>query len=333
MTIKRYQAPDAAEVWTRTDHLQDYPQRISQSSLLPQIARMSKNAVNVVPIYVDFFQRLKTGRRCSCFIGAEADPMGICPVCWGTGIVGGYQKRGVKQEIADVTTTWSAVNIQADYGSSTRPIYWTLLPSAVYGTLNFSFPINKNIGSLDVFETRDFQPQGTEIQYLLRTDNEPDFVPLTRSSLQARLGFQRVHFQVNMRRSSPASELPKLQLIRFSYRTQKFSALRADIPRATESNTMEEFGIQETWSSQTFYFDNTLKNINTEDFLVNLMDGTRWKVTEAQRNAPMNYLLSWDVTARKVHNYEPYWMVPVGDLDAHLPADFIRSIQTEGNRP
>lgn len=332
MPIKGYRPPDKDRVTTPTDVLDDLPMRHAKEDLLPMIAQKTRNAINVVPIYIEYFQRLKTGRRCSCF-GVEADPTGLCPVCFGTGVVGGYNKRGTKTEIFDVThPNVVTTNIQAEYGAQTRPIYWSLIDTAVYGTIEFSIPINSNIGLIDVFDISDYKPTGTDIQYFIRSENEVDFVELTRTSIEERLKTSFIHFLIVMKRKTPSTAVPKLQLIRFSYRLLRLTGLRADIPRRADSLTLEEFGIYESFSTQSFALDNTLKNCTTEDFIINLQDNTRWKVTEVKNNNPLNIILSWDLVCRKIQDFEPYAKVPEGLVDTSmLPAQFIRSIQTDKN--
>lgn len=331
MSIKGYRPPDNDRVTTNTDVLDDIAQRHAREDLLPIIAQKTRNALNVTPIYIEFFQRMKTGRRCSCFT-VETDPAGLCPACFGTGTVGGYNKRGTKTEVFDVThPNVVTTNLQPDYGSNTRPIFWSMLDTAVYGTLEYSIQINKNVGLIDVFEIRDYKPEGTEILYFVRSDEEVTYVNLTRAALEQRLlSTNRMHFFITFKRRTPSTPLPKLQTIRFSYRLLRLTGLRADIPRVTESLTLEEFGLYESFTNQKFALDNTLKNCTTEDFIINVLDNSRWKVVEVVSNAPMNLILSWDLVCRKVQDFEPYSKVPAGLMDTSLiPSQFIRSIQTD----
>lgn len=317
-------------VSTNTDVLDDLAQRHAREDLLPMIAQKSRNALNVTPTYIEYFQRLRTGRRCSCFT-FETDPNALCPACFGTSIVGGYTKRGTRTEVFDVTfPNVVTANIEADYSTMARPVYWALLDTAVYGTIDFSVQINKNVGLLDVFDIRDYQPTGTTIQYFVRSDDETNFVPLTREALEQRLTSSFVHFHIVMKRKTPAVPIPKLQVFRFSYRLLRLSALRADIPRPSESKVLEELGVYDSWTNQTFYLDSTLKNCTADDFIINLQDNTRWRVQEVKGNVPLNVTLSWDLTCRKVSPHEHYMEVPAGILDTSaLPSQFIRSIQTD----
>lgn len=332
MSTKVYRPPDFDRVTANTDVCDDLPQRHAREELIPRIAKKSRNAVNVTPIYIEYFQRLKVGRRCSCW-SVEDSPAGLCRLCYGVGIVGAYNKRGTKTEIFDVTyPNVASVNIKPDYNVPTRPIYWTLVDTATYGVMTFNMPIMNNVGMLDVLDIKDFQPDGTNIIYEIKAPTESSYVTLTENSLTTRLTNSNLNFKITMTRVSPAAKLPKLVGIRLSYRLLRLTSLRVDIPRVTESLTLEEFGIYESWTSQNFFLDNTLANATTEDFLINLLDNTRWKVIEVRDNKPMGILTSWDLTCRKIQSYEPYAQIPVGELDTTaLPPEFIRSIQTDAD--
>lgn len=329
MSAKGYRPEDTDRVTANTDILGDLPQRHAREDLIPIIARKSQNASNVEPVYFEYFQRIKTGRRCSCF-EIETDPAGICPVCYGTGIVGGYNKRGTKTEVFDVTFPNTAcANTTPDYNQPTRPTYWSLVKSSVFGTIDFHLDLKQNIGQLDVLEIKDFAPVGTSINYYIRSPAEADFTSLTEEALQVRLGQRRLYFRIEMKRSSPAAALPKLVSIRFAYRLIVRTELRVNIPRVRESLTLEELGIYQSFSDQTFWLDNTLKNVSNEDWMYNTLDGTRWKIKEVSDNKPHGILTSWDLTARLVTASEKYYRVPLGKtVDKKLP-EFVKSIQTD----
>ncbi len=329
MSAKGYRPTDDDRVTANTDILGDLPQRHAREDLIPIIARKSQNASNVDPIYFEYFQRIKTGRRCSCF-EIETDPAGICPVCFGTGIVGGYNKRGTKTEVFDVTyPNVAAANVTPDYNHPTRPIFWSLVKSAVFGTVDFEVHLKSNIGVLDLLDIKDYQPAGTSISYYLRSPSETDFITLTDESLRVRLGQQKLLFRIEMKRVSPSAPLPKLVSIRMAYRLIANTEVRVNLPRVRESLTLEELGIYQSFSGQTFWLDNTLKNVSAEDWMYNTLDGTRWKITEVSDNKPHGILTSWDLTARLIHSQEGYYIVPLGKtVEKKLP-EFVKSIQTD----
>jgi len=329
VSAQGYRPRDDDRVTANTDILGDLPQRQAREDLIPIIARLSQNASNVNPVYFEYFQRLKTGRRCSCF-EVETEPAGICPNCYGTGIVGGYNKRGTKTVVFDVTyPNVACANTSPDYNRPTRPIFWSLVKSAVYGTLDFDIPIQRNIGILDLLSIKDFQPEGTNVYYYIKSPSESDFVELTDRSMQTRLGQQKVQCRIVMKRVSPQAALPKVITMRIAYRLIPETALRVNIPRVDESLTLEDYGIYQSFSNQTFWLDNTLRNISTEDWLYNTLDGTRWKITTAKDNKPHGILTSWDISARLAQSFESYARVPLGRVTDKILPDYIKSIQTD----
>lgn len=329
MSARGYRPMDDDRVSADTDILGDLPQRHAKEDLIPIIARKSQNASNVDPFYYEYFQRMKTGRRCSCF-DVESEPSGVCKVCYGTGIVGGYNKRGTRTEVFDVTyPNVRCANTTPDYNNPTRPVFWSLIKSSVYGTLEFDIWLKTNVGIVDVLHIMDYQPQGTEIKYYIKSPSDLDFEELTEKSLGVRLGQNKLQFKVTMKRVSPSAPLPKLIGIRMAYRVLPRTEVRVNIPRTEENLTLEELGIIQSFSSKNFWIDTTLRNISTEDWFYNVLDGTRWKVTSVSDNKPMGILTSWDVTCRLVQNFERYAIVPIGKtIEKFLPTH-IKSIQTD----
>lgn len=329
MGANGYRPPDDDRVVSKTDILGDLPQRHAREDLIPIIARASQNASNVNPVYFEYFQRVKTGRRCSCWT-IETEPAGICPACFGVGIVGGYTKRGTKTHVFDVTyPKVAAANVSPDYNVPTRPCYWSLIKTAVYGTLDFDIPLKRNIGQLDTLDIKDYCPEGTEIHYWVKSPSETEYCRMTTEAITCRLGQKKLQVRVTMRRRSPKSPQPKLVCIRMAYRCVVHTAVRVNIPRVQESLTLEEFGIYQSFNSQTFWMDNTLRNISTEDWLYNTLDGTRWKVIEVSDNKPHGILTSWDLTCRLIQNFESYALVPLGQVVERKLPEFVKSIQTD----
>ena len=187
MSAKIYRPDDRFRVSVNTDILSDNPQRRAREELIPAMAKRSSNAVNTVPVWVEFFQRLEAGRRCSCW-DIEEDPQNQCLCCYGCGIVSGFSKRGTKTITFDVTyPNVQAANIQIDYKHPSRPLFWVLADTSVYGTLEFTIPLITNIGMVDVFDIKDYTPPGTHISYLIKTQYETEWVEMNISNITERL--------------------------------------------------------------------------------------------------------------------------------------------------
>jgi len=297
---------------TTTDILGDTAQQQVREVLAPRIAKLSRNALNVMPFPFEFFQRVRTGRRCSCF-AVEDDPAAQCVICFGSGIVGGYLKRGTRLWVLDVTSNnVKAVNVAPDYRRMTRPTGFSLVETAVYGYMETEIEIGQNIGILDSLEVKATVKPNSFVEPYVKSPSDEDWVPLTPEALRRRLGFRRLGLRIVFRRQGPQDAIPSLAGIRISYTVLPNSTIRVDLPRVTESRTLEDFGIYESFSSQTFFLDATIKNITTEDFFYNVMDGTRWKCIEVKANVIAGVNTSWDLVCRLLQTYEPMQGVPAG---------------------
>lgn len=329
MSANYYRPPDNGRVDVNTDILQDLPQRHARETLIHQVAKKSVNANNVDITYCDVFQKLRTGRRCSCWVGDSAH--GDCLICFGTGIVGGFSKMRTRSVIFDVTyPNVTSVNVSQDYESPTRPTVWTLSRNAVSGYVEYEMQIGTNVGRIDSLHFLDHKPQGTSLQYWIRSSNDTEYVHYTVENLEARLGFDRLRVRIEFKRINPTARLPKVIGIRLSYRTRMVTAFRTNIPRMMESRVLDDFGIYDSFSQQTFFMDNEVRLITAEDFIVNLHDKTRWKIVEVQNNVPFGVITSWDITCRLVQRFERYYKVPAGSTDTEfLPPEFVRSMQTD----
>lgn len=273
---------------------------------VPQIAQRNRHAHDVVPTYFDLYQRIVTGRRCSCW-EIEDEPQALCPVCYGTGSVGGYQKLGTKVEVIDVTAPGlCSVNVVPGYGLHTRPVYFTLLDTALYGSVTTEINLPRSVGQLDVTpQYTSFAPGDlTAAEIYCRTPGEEQWVLLTKENVEQRIFSSRLQVKFILRRDIIDAGVPKISHVRLVFRLKESTAIIGNIPRNMESMSLEEFGIMDAWSSQQFVFGPDVKAVSNQDFMVQLDKGLRWKVTEIQPNEILGMNTSWDVTCRIVQDYE-----------------------------
>ena len=78
---------------SNTDHKVDAINELVQEQLVPRIKSMSANAVTVDRRDFYYYKRKRTGRRCSCY-ATDTSPDNQCQICYGKGIVGGFEKYG-----------------------------------------------------------------------------------------------------------------------------------------------------------------------------------------------------------------------------------------------
>jgi len=299
---------------------EDYSNAIGQE-FAPNMAERARVALTVDPYYFFVFHRNKVGRRCSCW-DIETSPEGLCEVCWGSGVAGGYEKLGCKTEVLDVTyPNLRGVNIMPDFLSQRRPTPFTLLPMATKGYIEAEVPILQNTGILDYLALVSSAPNNSIVAASVRTFAESVFVPLTRANMRARLSSTRVVIRIDMSRASPDAPCPLVSHIMLRYQMKNTITINADIPKRTESILLADLGIMDNFAAITMVFDHTLSRIGTSDFLVLLDAGRRpahrFKIIEVTQFKPFETEVGWEVQARFAHDYENY---------AYFPAETIQYI-------
>lgn len=311
MSTRSYRPSKGWHIADGTEVLEKHAHDISVGQLIPRIANRNRRAVKTIPTYLNFFQSIRAGRRCSCF-DIEESPDSMCPACFGTGTVGGFTKYGSCLEIVDVThPNLRTVNVMPDHSKRTKPISLALIPGCRQGSLDVRIELPTNIGKVDALSSAAYMPQGTELHALLKSPTDREFVALTRANLEQRLFNPWVDIRVEFKRPSPANESPRLDLLYIRYQNMQENTVLANIPRAEKSNLLQELGVADEWQTMNFWLDDTLKTITTDDFIVSTMGKTRWKIISVKEFAPHGQLVSWDVEARLVQHYEAYAKVPL----------------------
>ncbi len=295
-----------------TDVKGDKPHQIAQEQLIPQIVKRSRNAVKVNRQDFTFFQRKQAGRRCSC-MAIEQSPDGGCGVCFGTSIVGGYDKYGCETEIIDVSRPGLRLhNIDPDYASRTRPVLFKLIDGAVKGFIEVDIEVRSNVRLIDSLlikdATSDRRNAGVRLE--VSTAGRP-FEPATANSLSVALAFTAMKLRVVMTRSLATTDSPLLSHIMFRYRKLDKPIIIADVPRRRKSIVLEEFGISDRYEVINMFLADEPRSVATEDFFCLLTEGTRWKVIDESENKPGNILTSHDISARLVNTWEPIAQVPL----------------------
>jgi len=310
MATRSFRPSEGAPITDATQVMGEDVHKISVDQLIPRIAERSKKAVDNVPIHIYFFQGVRAGRRCSCF-DIETSPDGQCEACFGTGVVGGFDKYGTTLEVIDVThPSVVTSNIMPDLRSRRKPIPFGLVRGARFGSVEARVKLTSNVGVVDALSADYILPEGTKMEAWVKSPGDADYVGLTRDNLQQRLFNPYVDIRVNLWRVSPEQESPMLKSVYIRYKNIQDNRLKANIPRVEKSIALQEIGIADEWSGQLFYLDNTLKTVSTEDYLVSIEGDTRWKIRTAKENAPHGQLTSWDLEARLVQEHEAFMRVP-----------------------
>lgn len=290
--------------------LEKHAHDIAVEQLIPRIEQRNKMAVKTVPISIFFYQAIRAGRRCSCF-DVETSPDGMCRACFGTGIVGGYQKYGTTLQVVDVTyPNLRTSNVIPDWKRRRKPTPLVLIDGARFGSIEARIPLTSTTGEIDALHSDYLIEPGTSMKAYVKAPSDQTWVLLTRANVQQRLFNPWIDIRVEMSRESPKTPSPFLKTVYLRYKNIHNNVVKANIPRTGKSDMLEELGLIDNWEIQLFWMDSTLKSITTEDFLASVEGDSRWKIFEAKEFAPHGQLTSWDVQAKVVQEGQPFMKVP-----------------------
>jgi len=293
--------------------------KIMKEQLLPIVKERNMSVVDTDKVLFHFYQRLLSGRRCSCW-GIEAGPDSLCTACWGVGLVGGYNKFGCLTEIIDVTSPSTVmVNVIPDYSLQMRPVPFSLLGTATKGYIVTDIPIRKNVGIVESIDTYTGNlEEGNSLIFEIYDQTGVRWLTLNHENLESLLTQNKLTMRITFKRINPEINLPLLNNIYIRYRIREDITIKADVPTYSESKTLAEFGIFESINTISPWLDSTISVVTPEDFMVvkstdkasNLEEGQRWKVTEVKSNRPSGILISHDLTCRLVQGYDNYTRIP-----------------------
>jgi hypothetical protein len=283
--------------------------QIVREQLIPQISNRTRNSISVDGRHVLLYQRLRSGRRCTCWQGVDSTPTSECPICLATGFSGGFLKWGTDLYLMDPSREWRGINVLLNPLIGVPP-WFTLEAGAVSGYVEWYEDLLKtSYFGLDVSRFEYRRNRGSIELQLKLEGSDPSYVPFTENALKQRVLLAnggRIFFRVYMKRAVASDPSP--MFLYFMFRTLVRSTeqpiLLVDIPRRNESVVLQEFGILESLNQVNMVFSDVVKRINVEDAVIRLFDMTRWKVIESSPNDPKNLLTSHDVNVRKVYEDE-----------------------------
>lgn len=313
MSSRLYRPKRDDRVAVGQDVLRVHAHTISTQQLLPRIAKQNQIAVETIPTPMYYYAKVPagSGRRCSCF-DIEVSPNTTCRCCYGTGVVGGYEKYGTHLEVMDVThPSLRAVNVIPDYGRRTRPRQFVLIDGATIGHVISRMHLRTNVGELDHFYALTDLPGGTNISAYLKSPVDQNWVVFTVAAFQQRLANPWLDIKIQLERPSIAAASPRFGMLFCRYNHLVDRTIIANIPRTRRSNMLQEYGVIDDWQEQQFWCDNTLRSATTEDWVAAVNENTRWKINGVNDFAPQGLLLSWDFDTRLLQSYESQSFFPL----------------------
>ena len=278
-----------------TDHKVDYVHEIIRDQLAPRIQTKSANAVLSDRREFLYYRRKRNGRRCACY-ETETSPDNQCPICIGTGIVGGYEKNGTIAESLDYTTpNLVMVNVEPNFDEDTRPVYLRLKEGTQKGYVEGIMPIKHNIGKIENFLL--YQPiynRGTKI---IATDPNGFSKEIKeREDLEPFLAFDKVKIRIDF---TKIDERPIISHFLLRYQIKENMIVWGDIPRSEEQYASMEVGAYEAYQEITIFFAyRPVLRFRNEDVLYRCVDGRMFKIVLVNENMVANVLTSTDTRAR-----------------------------------
>jgi len=287
---------------------------VARDQLVPRIIKRNRQAVLTDPHWFYYFQRRRTGRRCSCF-RVETSPDGLCQVCFGTGIVGGYRKFLTVDEWFDSTYPGSrSVNVIQNFADGTRPVMFTLNRAATIGYVEFDWRIKPSIRQTDLFQVvaRNLGTTRSTVRAFIKGPLDHAFVPMTNLTINERLCGHTATLRVTLERLAVSDPPPVLSHVYIRHCLCPETRVRMDIPRVSQSITLAEYGVFDSFTTLSGWMADEVKQVGTEDFFKKVEDGTLWKTIESQPNRPLLQNTSHDLTLRLLQSYERYQRFPTG---------------------
>lgn len=313
MSLRHYQEyrtdeQDGSQVLDVNHH------EVARDQLVPRIIKRNREAILTDPHWFYFFQRKRTGRRCSCF-RIETSPDGLCQVCFGTGMVGGYTKFGTTDEWFDSSYPGiRTVNVVQNFADGTRPVMFTLNSAALQGYVEFDWRIKPSIRQTDLFQviTRNLGTTRSTVRSFIKGPTDTDFVTLSHRAIDERLSGFTATLRVELSRLALSDPRPLLSHVYIRYCLCPETRVRMDIPRVSQSITLAEYGVYDSFTTLSGWLTDEVRVVGTEDFFKKVEDGTMWKTIESQPNRPLLQNTSHDLQLRLVNSFERYFKFPAG---------------------
>lgn len=320
MTARSYKGPqayrevDGSEVF---DNLS--PRTIAELQTYPGMQERNIRAVDAEHVALLFYQQLRAGRRCSCW-GKNENPSKVCEVCYGVGIVGGYQKFGTRQWVLDTTAPRLALNnVEVFVTKGEGPTVFGLAEGATQGEILTKGDFQGNWGQahtstcppgegpIDAVHSHFWSEADGDISLFIKTLAATTWVPLTKDNLNNLFTApQLFDVKIELRRPSVEAQTPLFQhlMLRVFRTGSAATLLKANRPRGTHAQALSELGVSDEWSTERWWFNQTVPTLTDLDWFLDIARDIRWKAIDTDHMAPQNRSLSWDVSVRKVQDYE-----------------------------
>lgn len=314
----KYQNTDATSDSSRTDHYGDKAHYMAED-MMRRVGKMGANALNIDIRYFYLYIRIKDGRRCCCFKGVNVEPDGECPVCFGTGIVGGFEKFGTHLEVIDPSRKCVCVNVIPDIANPSEPPNFKLHPESLEGYLECDVDIGYNKGVIDYYrEYTSINTGSAKIKTSVKSlDKDTEYILSSDKAIRDLLsiGSRKLRFKIEFTRNHLTVPSPILShiYIRYTNKDKEVFKLKSDIPPAQSSANFDPNGGSNlVFNSITALFDpRVYDRFTSDDFLYEIEKGLRWKINEVERKTQVGTVTQIQCTSTLIADYESYKKVPL----------------------
>lgn len=288
--------------------------RLRSKRILKGAAQELSNSLSFYPKNVELYKRLENGRACSCtkkkaevviqeasslflsdfvlkFDGKLTETLNECPICFGTGFVGGYNRSGCYQIVLDSTLA----NVSTLEQTLDPPYYFK--PNNKVKRVSWDVILPKYFGKVVTVAIKwKEEPE----QWSFTVDNNE----YTNSYIMSRNG-EKVTFTMTLKDSSNINAGMYCIFIQLAIGTE---TVNADMPRVITSYTGEMNISDEPQNNITINLGNVGK-LSTKDVIIDDL-GYIWRILEVESLNPMNVEMGYICQARLCRNFESYFILP-----------------------
>ena len=255
--------------------------------------RKARNAASFHRHRFVHFHYKETGQVCSCVRNSVPD--GNCPLCLGTGFVGGYEQIGISEQILDPRFAfWTNLVLDQD----SRPWTW-FNDSSFEGVLRWDTFLP--LSSKQQFV---FYGTGKWKLYFLRGN---DWIEWSEGmTLQGNTSLKLV--------LSPSSSFQGIIVKYLNIHTNQIPFLDVNISKPGQTPSMSELGWYVAQDEINIWVDGTqlqLDKISELDWFYDLETGLRWKITRIEPVVWEKNTTSLDIRARLVQPFESFASFPI----------------------
>jgi len=260
------------------------------------------------------YKKKTSGRRCSCFAAGFNTPDGDCPICFKTGIVGGFSKYGTHTNVFDSTYPgYSMIGVKLSHDLQLRPLNFILEDDVKKGEIFFRFDILHTTNyTVDLLQ---FLYSGVgkhaQVKLYVKRPSESSYITATEGIVQAKLDDEYLDFKIEISRSHQDITSPKISHLFLRYLVLESAELKADLGQPAESQSLGEHGNYRNIENIVGFFDSTPGNLSSQDFIYRINYGELWKPINKKGVRAANLLASSEVNLRYIQSFEPYSKFPI----------------------